>query len=104
MAPGGGAGASALAAQRAYDVGLVNAVVPPGEAMARALGMAARIAANAPLAVRAVKRVGGASPGLTLTEAFRIEDEAAREIMRSADAKEGASAFAERRPPRFTGR
>lgn len=58
--------------------------------LSRAYEMAERIARNAPLAVAA-------------EEAFRQEDDAVRRIMRSADAKEGARAFAERRDPVYTG-
>ena len=92
-----------VSAQRAYQVGLLNALVPAGEELSLATTMAARIARNAPLAVHAVKSVGAASVDVSLTEAFRLEDDAVRTIMRSADAKEGARAFAERRPPAFRG-
>jgi enoyl-CoA hydratase len=93
-----------LPASRAYDVGLLNAVVPGDQVLPRALTLARRIAANAPLAVREVKAVCLASPGLPLAEAFALEDDAVRRVMRSEDAKEGARAFAERREPNFTGR
>lgn len=92
-----------MSAERAHQVGLVNRLVSPGHALEEAMNLASRIAANAPLAVHAVKRVGGASPGLTLDEAFRLEDEASRSVMRSADAKEGARAFVQRRAPHFVG-
>lgn len=92
-----------LPAARAYDVGLLNAAVPADEVLPNAMALARRIAANAPLAVREVKAVGMASPGLPLDEALALEDAAVRRVMRSADAKEGARAFAERRAPNFTG-
>ncbi len=92
-----------VSAQRAHEVGLVNAVVPAGEVLPRARAMAERIARNAPLAVAAVREATTTAAGVGLEEAFRLEDEAARKILRSADAKEGARAFAERREPTFTG-
>lgn len=93
-----------ITAQRAYDLGLVNELVDPGRALERATEIARRIAANAPLAVREAKRVAAASPDLPLEDALALEDGATRTIMRSDDAREGARAFGERRPPRFTGR
>ncbi|WP_433503111.1 enoyl-CoA hydratase/isomerase family protein [Pseudonocardia halophobica] len=92
-----------VTAARAYDVGLVNAVVQGPEVLPRARAMADRIARNAPLAVAAVREAVAEAPGVGLEEAFRREDEAVRRIMRSADAREGARAFAERRDPRYTG-
>lgn len=93
-----------LAATRAYDVGLINALVPVEQVLPRALAMARQVADNAPLAVRAVKSVGLASPALSLEEALALEDAAVRQVMRSEDAKEGARAFAARRPAKFSGR
>jgi len=92
-----------VSAQRAHQVGLLNALVPDGEELSVATTMAMRVAHNAPLAVRAVKSVGSASVDVPLMDAFRLEDQAVRTIMRSGDAKEGARAFVERRPPAFTG-
>lgn len=92
-----------VSAQRAHEVGLVNDVVPADEVISRARAMAERIARNAPLAVAAVREATTTAAGVGLEEAFRLEDEAVRRIMRSADAKEGARAFAERRDPVYTG-
>ncbi len=92
-----------VSSRRAYEIGLLNTVVPDGEEFPAAMAMAARVANNAPLAVRAIKRVCAASAGMPLDDAFHMEDEAAREIMRSRDAREGAKAFTERRPPNFSG-
>lgn len=92
-----------VTAQRAYEVGLVNAVVGAEEVLPRAYVMAERIARNAPLAVAAVREAVSSAGGTGLEEAFGQEDDAVRRIMRSADAKEGARAFAERRDPVYTG-
>lgn len=92
-----------VTAARAYQVGLLNAVVPAGEELAVATGMARRLAGNAPMAVHAVRSVAASAIDVPLAEAFALEDAAVRRIMRSDDAKEGSRAFAERRPPTFTG-
>ncbi|MHB8575550.1 MAG: enoyl-CoA hydratase/isomerase family protein [Dehalococcoidia bacterium] len=92
-------------AQRALQIGLVNAVVPAAELMDAARGWAERLCANGPLAVRATKEVayrGGLE--LPLDEAFRLEDRRYNEMLETEDVLEGARAFAERRPPDYRGR
>ena len=91
-------------AQRALQIGLVNRVVPGEGLMDEALALAGRIAKNAPLAVRLSKQVMVQSAELTEAEAWRINDAVFGEIGRSADAMEGAVAFAEKREPNWTGR
>ncbi|MCP2259838.1 enoyl-CoA hydratase [Streptoalloteichus tenebrarius] len=93
-----------LSAERAAALGLVNQVTEPGEALTAALALAKTIAANAPLAVAAVKRVLDQGADLPEAEAFRLQDEVVAEVLRSEDAAEGARAFAEKRPPRWRGR
>lgn len=90
-------------AATALDWGLVNRVVPADKVLATARELAARIARNAPLALRGVKQVMQRSSGLTLPEAFGVEDEVIKPILRSKDAREGSKAFMEKRAPRFTG-
>jgi E-phenylitaconyl-CoA hydratase len=93
----------AIDAQAAERWGLVNRVVPSGQQMDAALDYAQRIAANAPLAVQAAKelalrgRQGGLSAGL------RFEQFVNHILQTTEDAAEGKAAFAEKRPPRFTG-
>ncbi len=92
-----------LDAVDAFDLGLVNRVVPSDQVLAVATELAERMAANGPLALRTIKQTMLRSDGLPLLDAFAVEDDGARVVMRSADAKEGARAFAEKRPPEFTG-
>jgi enoyl-CoA hydratase len=87
----------------AHRAGLVNRLVPPGTAVAVALELAAVIAANAPLAVRASKRVLHESPDWPGPEAFDQQAAVTAGIGRSADAREGALAFTEKRLPVWRG-
>lgn len=96
--------ASRLDAERAYSVGLVNVLCPPGEALDQAVLMAERIAANGPLAVRFTREVMEATVHSSETDAWRITREAAERNRQSEDAKEGPLAFAEKRPPRWQAR
>lgn len=91
-------------AQEAWRLGLVNYVVPQDQLMAKAEELAATIAANGPLAVRKIKEAVRRTSGRPLEEAFKIENECAREVMRSEDAKEGPRAFMEKRKPVYKGR
>ncbi|KRC54185.1 enoyl-CoA hydratase [Nocardioides sp. Root79] len=91
-----------VTAARALELGLVNRVVAADEVMATALGLADLIAANAPLAVQASKRVSQQLiDGVAVTEEHRWEISAAERagVRESEDAKEGPRAFAEKRPP-----
>jgi enoyl-CoA hydratase/carnithine racemase len=95
--------ASPITAQRAYEVGLVNRVVPREELEEAATVLAASIAANAPLTVRAAKQmVYGAAEGL-FGDTFDRAEELFRPAYESADAQEGPQSFKERRAPRWTG-
>jgi len=87
-----------------HELGLVNRVVGDGQALEAALELAAQIAGNAPLAVRASTEVLRAARDWPDAETFaRLEPVAAR-IRASDDAREGARAFAEKRPPQWSGR
>ena len=88
----------------ALAMGLVNQVLPGPEVLPRAMAVAARLAANGPVALREIKRTVRTSSGLTLAEGYRLENEAKRRVMATEDAREGPRAFMEKRPPRFTGR
>jgi enoyl-CoA hydratase/carnithine racemase len=93
-----------LAIDEAVAVGLVDRRVPVGErpgaaARAEALGVAARIAGNSPLAVRAAKRAMRHGASVDLAAGLDIEDAAWRTVAFSADRREGIAAFTEKRPP-----
>jgi enoyl-CoA hydratase len=93
-----------LGAHSARLHGLVSRVVPPGKALAAALELARAIAANAPLAVLASKEVVRKSRDWPQDRMFELQEPLARTVGESADALEGARAFVEKRPPRWSGR
>jgi enoyl-CoA hydratase len=90
-------------AARLHAAGLVNRLVAPGLALAEARTLAARIARNAPLALAATKRIVMESADWPSTEAFARQGEIAGPVFLSADAMEGAVAFAEKRAPVWRG-
>ena len=89
---------------RAYDLGLVNRATDPGGALATAFELAEQIARNAPLALRASKEIIAHAQDWPEQEAWQRQDEIAGPVMTSDDAREGAKAFAEKRPPEWQGR
>lgn len=91
-----------ISAQRAYEVGLINRIVEPADLMDEALALAARIADNGPLAVRAAKEI--AVRAMALESPFALEYYISDRILRTEDAKEGPRAFAEKRKPDYRGR
>ena len=90
-------------AQRLAAAGLVNQVVPEGEALASATELARRVALGAPLALAATKRVVAQAADWASSEAFARQAEIINPVFGSADAMEGALAFAEKRPPSWRG-
>jgi enoyl-CoA hydratase/carnithine racemase len=93
-----------MSAARAYEVGLVNLVVPPDQLLTRAIAMAEQICANAPLSVMAAKELVRVASEVGRTEALALGDAIYDPVYRSADALEGPRAFAERREPVWSGR
>ncbi|MFF3787919.1 crotonase/enoyl-CoA hydratase family protein [Streptomyces sp. NPDC001933] len=93
-----------LPAARAEQLGLVNHLTEPGEALAQAMELAYRVAHNAPLAITAVKRVVNERTAFRDRDALREQDRFVTPVLASQDAKEGARAFAEKRPPHWQGR
>ncbi len=92
-----------LTAAEALRIGLIGHVVPDGQALDKALELAEMIAANGPLAVRAILRTIRETEGMPENEAFALEARLGMEVFASQDAKEGPRAFAEKRKPIFQG-
>jgi enoyl-CoA hydratase/carnithine racemase len=96
-----------IGAARAYELGLVNRVAPEGTALEVAIAVAETIARNAPLSVQHTKRVVHRSrdAGSDWDDpAWALSDEAMKVVFASRDAREGPTAFAEKRAPRWEGR
>lgn len=93
-----------ISAERALGLGLVNRICPPGEALEEAVALALRIAANAPLAIAASKRILREAGDWTNAEGFARQGEIAGPVLTSEDAMEGARAFAAGREPTWRGR
>jgi enoyl-CoA hydratase len=86
-------------AERAYELGLVNRLAEPGQAIDTALELAAVIAANGPLALAGTKRIITEAVDWPDAEFFDRQGEIIDPVMASEDAREGATAFAEKRAP-----
>ncbi|MCU1612713.1 MAG: enoyl-CoA hydratase [Frankiales bacterium] len=93
-----------VGAERAAAVGLVNRVVDEGGALDAALELAGTIAANGPLAVAATRQIARSAADWTLDESWARQDAIMRPVFASEDAREGATAFAEKRTPVWRGR
>jgi len=96
--------AAPLSAQRMYDLGFVNKVVPHADLMDEAMKMARQIADNAPLSVRAGKRMVYQSADLGWEEGLDAADKLWEHVYLSEDGLEGPRAFAEKRKPVWQGR
>ena len=94
----------AFSAADALAMGLINRIVDPDELLDEAIALAGKLAENAPLALRAVKRTVRDADGLPLVQAFEVEASESAAVMRSEDAREGPRAFVEKRTPVFRGR
>jgi enoyl-CoA hydratase len=93
-----------IAAERLAQFGLINTLTEPGQALAEARRLALRIIANAPLSVAASKRVINEQRDWPTPEMFTRQQEITAPVLASADAREGAAAFAEKRAAQWKGR
>jgi enoyl-CoA hydratase len=96
--------ADLIPADRAFEMGLLNAIVPRDELLDAAYTYARRITANAPLAVQATKQSVWEGLGMSLKEAYKNESAISSVIFSTEDAKEGPRAFAEKRTPNWQGK
>jgi enoyl-CoA hydratase len=93
-----------IGAEEAREIGLVNRVVPQGEALGVAKELAGEIAANGPLAVRHAKAATNRAMDVDLVSGLEYEADQFALLFATEDAREGMGAFAERRKPEFKGR
>ena len=92
-----------ISAAEAYRIGLVNRVVAADEVLPTAQALAEKMAGNSPLAMRKAKEAMIAASGRPLEDAFGVEDQCIKVVLRSQDAREGSRAFMEKRKPNFSG-
>lgn len=93
-----------ISGERAHEIGLVNRLVPEGSTLTHAQDIAQRIAENAPLAVSTTLQVARATEHMDYAQALEYQERFTGRIRASRDAREGALAFAEGRPPVWQGR
>lgn len=93
-----------ITAERAHAYGLVNRLTEPGRALEEAVALAKTIAGNGPLAVRTSKWIMATAAGWNDPDLWSRQRDRVAQVMSSQDALEGATAFLEKRQPRWTGR
>ena len=96
--------AQPMTAQRAYDIGFLNKVVPGEDLMEEAMGMAQTIAENAPLAVQAFKELAYRGLNMSTQDISSLTYHMYDQLLTTEDSKEGPKAFAEKRKPQWQGR
>jgi 2-(1,2-epoxy-1,2-dihydrophenyl)acetyl-CoA isomerase len=92
-----------IPAQRALEIGMINAVVPDGELMARALAMAEKLSQGPTAAIGRIKELLEASAANNYDGQLELERKAQIESGQTKDFREGVAAFIEKRPPKFVG-
>lgn len=95
---------SSINAIRAQELGLVNRLAAPGQALAAALELATVVSQNAPLALAAIKKVIRIAESVSEPDAFAAQATEIQKLMKSADVAEGIKAFTERRAPQWSGK
>lgn len=95
--------ADPITAEEAFQYGMVARLTEPGGAVDAALALAERIAKNAPLSIAASKHLVRAALGITEAEFWELQKSHQAQVFTSNDATEGPKAFAEKRPPEWTG-
>lgn len=93
-----------ITAQRAYEIGLVNRLVEPGQALGAAMALAREVLEGAPLSVKAARETVMLATEMGRAAALEAAWAAHEECYNSADAQEGPRAFAEKRKPQWQGR
>ncbi|WHY89038.1 enoyl-CoA hydratase-related protein [Neobacillus novalis] len=93
-----------IEASEAYRIGLVDILVPSGEALSQALSLSAKIQKKAPFAIGAAKKAITKGLDLPLADALNLEAELFKELCSTEDQKEGARAFLAKEKPRFQGK
>ena len=96
--------AQPVSAQRAYDMGFLNKVVPADQLMPEALALANQIAENAPLAVQYFKELAYRGLNMSSQDISSLTYHMYDQLLTTEDSKEGPRAFAEKRKPRWQGR
>lgn len=93
-----------ISSEEALDLGFLNYVVPEEEVIPKAMEIAAKIAANGPIAVKAIRASARACLGLQEKEALRLENKYSAPVFMTQDAREGPKAFMEKRKPVYVGK
>jgi enoyl-CoA hydratase len=93
-----------ISAERAYHFGLVNVLCDDGDALEKAIELADRVCANAPVAVRETRKIVRDATMAPDDVGWKMSFEGMAKAMQSEDFKEGLTAFIEKRPPNWTGR
>jgi len=93
-----------ISSEEALELGFLNYVVPEDEVIKKAMEIATKIAANGPIAVKAIRASAKACLGLQEAEALKLENKYSAPVFKTQDAREGPKAFMEKRKPVYEGK